>query len=219
MNNNLKVSEVFESLQGEGSTTGQRVLFIRLSGCNLRCSFCDTKYHTQSRNLTKADDYLLKNNRHWVITGGEPLLQQAAIVELIEDYGPDMVEVETNGTIKELTPRFLTSIDLFNISPKDKRFQPKECNSKPIFLEYVFEMGSAHYNVKFVYSDKESERFISNIIKKYHINPESVWIMPEAATKEELEKKQKKVWEYCVKHSYNYSPRLQVIVFGKKRGK
>jgi 7-carboxy-7-deazaguanine synthase len=211
----LKLNEIFFSIQGEGKSTGKPKLFIRLSGCNLKCQFCDTKYHIKSRNLKEDDKKLLKKYKNWVITGGEPLLQQEAILDLIKEFTPNFIDIETNGVI-EPSIEFALKISCFNISPKEQRFEPKHLKSKIHILDN--RLFGEDYIVKFVYTDKESEKFITRVINDNNIFPQEVWIMPEGQTKKEIEDKQKIVWEYCMKHNYNYSPRLQVEVWNKLKG-
>lgn len=214
----LRVNEIFYSLQGEGAGAGRPTLFIRTSGCNLRCSFCDTKYHVEGRELNTIDRALLKKYKHWTITGGEPLLQQEALYALIEQYKPDFVEVETNGT-QNVSFDFAEKISRFNISPKEYRWQPrgmKTCGTEPKLLQSFV----SDRILKFVYSDEKSEQFISKVVNnpKYKVLPFEVWVMPEGLNREEQEKMQVKVWEYCMKKGYNFSPRLHVHVFDTKRG-
>ncbi len=212
----MKINEIFYSIQGEGISAGKPRLFIRLSGCNLRCNFCDTKYHIKGREINKTDQKLLEKYDEWCITGGEPLLQQQAIMDLIDRYSPYKVEIETNGTIIP-EPRIFSHINQWNISPKEKRFQPKQCNPEPVFLTDSM-LSEKNTIVKFVYSDLASRKFIKETIKKYNVPDKCVWIMPEGQTKKEQEQKAKQVWSWCLLMGYNFSPRLQVNLFNKKKG-
>ncbi len=96
----MRINEIFYSLQGEGHFTGHAAVFVRLSGCNLRCDFCDTR-HESGREMDAAE--ILREidryeSRHVVITGGEPSLQLTeSFVSLLHDHGW-YVQVETNGT-------------------------------------------------------------------------------------------------------------------------
>jgi 7-carboxy-7-deazaguanine synthase len=214
----MRISELFYSIQGEGLTAGQPRLFIRTSGCTLRCSFCDTKYHIKSREMNALDRKLLKKHKRWCITGGEPLLHQGELVELIDTYEPEWVEIETNGTIFP-DKRTVECVNLFNVSPKEKRFQPKQCNPQPDFLNCEQARGfDAETIVKFVYSDKKSEEFIQKIVRKYKLSPNEVWVMPQGVTAGELKKLRQKVWQFCVRNQFNFSDRFQVEIFGKKKG-
>lgn len=112
----LKVNEIFYSLQGEGHYTGTPAVFVRLSGCNLKCPFCDTQ-HQHGTEMT--DDEIVQAiskypARHIVITGGEPTLQLTdAFIDRLHDEGW-FVQIETNGTLP--VPQ---GIDWVTCSPKE----------------------------------------------------------------------------------------------------
>lgn len=121
----LPVIEVFHSVQGEGTRVGEPATFIRLAGCNLRCSWCDTSYSWNAeglRNATRCSPAELAGQvreRAVVITGGEPLLHLRQLGELVSQLRGTAVQhvtVETNGTI---APAGLWDrIDLWSVSPK-----------------------------------------------------------------------------------------------------
>jgi organic radical activating enzyme len=117
----LKVVEIFFSFQGEGLRQGEPTIFVRFSGCNLRCSFCDTKYAWQegeSLNPAQILEKVLKLNgqlpARWIcLTGGEPLLQDIRIPVQGLKAANFLVQAETNGTIYRRLP-----IDWYTVSPK-----------------------------------------------------------------------------------------------------
>lgn len=115
----MRVSEIFYSLQGEGRWTGTPAIFVRLSGCNLSCDFCDTD-HGRGREMTEVDIVKTVNEysaRHVVITGGEPTLQlTASLVRQLHD-SHKFVQIETNGTCR-LSDELLEEIDWITCSPK-----------------------------------------------------------------------------------------------------
>lgn len=125
----LKVTEIFSSVQGEGLRTGEPTIFVRLTGCNLRCPFCDTKYawaggedYTSEQILASIKNIRNKDPIDWVcLTGGEPLIQK--IEDLVRSLRRDgfKVQIETNGTLFRPL-RF----DWISLSPKppDYIFQP-----------------------------------------------------------------------------------------------
>lgn len=121
----MRINEIFYSLQGEGFFTGTPAVFIRFSGCNLACSFCDTahgRYYeaTQEDILTVISGY---PSRHVVITGGEPSLQLTAdFVDALHGHGY-FVQVETNGT-----KRLPDGVDWITCSPKNGDVVYKEVN-------------------------------------------------------------------------------------------
>ena len=126
----LKISEIFVSIQGEGLRQGEATLFIRLSGCNLDCSFCDTRYaHEKGTEMSVGqilDRVKLLRERvaaEWIcLTGGEPLLQDIEKLALGLKVERFKIQVETNGTIYRSLP-----VDWYTISPKpDKYFYQPE---------------------------------------------------------------------------------------------
>lgn len=115
----MRVNEIFHSLQGEGHFTGMPAIFVRLSGCNLKCDFCDTDHQpysemTEESIVARVSAY---NATHVVITGGEPTMQlTATLVEMLHAAGK-YVQIETNGTIP-LDDDLLNGIDWITCSPK-----------------------------------------------------------------------------------------------------
>lgn len=111
----MRVNEIFYSLQGEGFHTGTAAVFLRLSGCNLKCPFCDTD-HFEGTEMAAGEileRVLAYPSRHIVITGGEPSLQlDDALVEILHDAG-FYIQIETNGT--RVLPE---DVDWVTCSPK-----------------------------------------------------------------------------------------------------
>ena len=116
----FKLNEIFISQQGEGLYSGYKSLFIRLSGCNLACSFCDTQH--QKYTLTSIEEIKIiildSNIQYIVITGGEPLLQQQQIILLLKQLELQNfhITIETNGTIK--IDKYLLNSCFISYSPK-----------------------------------------------------------------------------------------------------
>ncbi len=105
MNDKLIVNEIFDSIDGEGKTAGQLATFIRLCGCNLRCSYCDTTYaFTEGSEMTVADIVRRVSYPHVTLTGGEPLCQDIGwLLQALQDRS---VNIETNGSM-DITPYFV----------------------------------------------------------------------------------------------------------------
>jgi len=146
----LKVAEIFSSIQGEGLRQGEPTLFVRLSGCNLECSFCDTKYAWRKGKDYSAVQILkeIKRQRRrfpakWVcLTGGEPLLQD--ITDLVQKLkeGKFKIQVETNATIFRALP-----VDWYSISPKPEKyfFRPeykKEAKEVKLVVTKSMDLGT-----------------------------------------------------------------------------
>lgn len=116
----MKVNEIFYSLQGEGRYTGTAAVFVRLSGCNLRCGFCDTRHESFTELAEEAivDEVSRYPARHVVITGGEPTLQLThSLIDKLHEAGK-FVQIETNGSIA-LDPELVQAIDWITCSPKE----------------------------------------------------------------------------------------------------
>lgn len=134
----LKIIEIFSSVQGEGLRQGEPTIFVRLSGCNLRCAFCDTKYawtggkeRTREEVLAEVLRLRLDFPAPWAcLTGGEPLLQD--ISGLVRDLKKEGIKVqaETNGTVDRLL-----AVDWYTVSPK-----PPEYICQPRFLKTAKEV-------------------------------------------------------------------------------
>ena len=120
MKKTYKVNEIFYSLQGEGFFTGTAAVFLRFSGCNRRCAFCDTEFES-GRQMTATeivDEISRLQSRHLVVTGGEPTLQLDA--ELIRSIKAArfFIQIETNGS--NPVP---SGVDWVTCSPKDAPWQ------------------------------------------------------------------------------------------------
>lgn len=115
----MKINEIFYSLQGEGRWAGTPAIFVRFSGCNLKCDFCDTK-HQEGKLYTEDDlvrEIALYDAKHVILTGGEPTLQiTRSFVEKLHQQGK-FIHIETNGT-KALGDDLCCLFDWITVSPK-----------------------------------------------------------------------------------------------------
>lgn len=134
----LKITEIFSSIQGEGLRQGEPTLFIRFAGCNLKCSFCDTKYAWKQGHpysVSQVLDEIKKKKQtypaQWIcITGGEPLVQNIAdLVRKLKQEG-FKIQVETNGTLYRTLP-----VDWYSVSPK-----PNEYDCRPEYRKKTMEV-------------------------------------------------------------------------------
>lgn len=126
----MKINEIFYSLQGEGHYTGTPAVFVRFSGCNLKCPFCDTDHlkHTELSEQEIVEAVAIFGAKHVVITGGEPTLQlTASLVGLLHERG-FFVQIETNGSHRLPDG---CDVDWVTCSPKD---------GAPIRLEHIDEL-------------------------------------------------------------------------------
>lgn len=236
-------AEIFDTIQGEGRNIGRPVVFARLSGCNLHCSWCDTPYtwaftdglaekHDEGKVYereteqiqVKVGDALDEINgyaiKRLVITGGEPMSQQKGIVELAnglreanEDY---WVEIETNGTIPP-KPETLEAVDQFNVSPK-------LANSGNELLRRRKDKAMEAYvatpkaDFKFVVFSEDDLPEILEMVERYEIPHERVFLMPEGRTEPEIKAHQIELVELCKKYNFNLTTRLHVMIWGAVRG-
>lgn len=234
--NNLLISEIFYSIQGEGINLGQPSIFVRTAGCTLKCSYCDSlyavdfekynfnkevkKYTIQEAFKILTDLMKEKNCRNLVITGGEPLLQQDKLTDLLImiDNVEDMfsVEIETNGTIKPIK-EFDSFVDQYNISPK----LSNSMNPAPKRKLNEFFIRNNKFAYKFIYKfviiNKEDIKEVLELIDLYSIPNSKVILMPEGVTKEELIEKSQFIIEECKKYNFRFTPRLHIDIYGQKR--
>lgn len=227
----LLVSEVFYSLQGEGSTMGIPSVFLRLGGCNLFCDGawrCDTievwqkgeKFPFQTV-LSTEQVHRLRRGAHLIITGGEPLLQQESIVEYLKWFSNEFnifpfVEIETNGTI--LPNKQLSAlVDLWNVSPKLK-------SSGESVIRRVKTPVLSHFNkmntiFKFVIVGMEDWLEIADVyLMTFVIDKNKIWLMPAASTIKELLEKNQVVSKIALEKQVNFCTRLQVEIWNKTTG-
>ena len=225
----MKISEIFESIQGEGTNAGKPAVFLRTAECNLKCSWCDTKYTWDWKNFDyskEVKDISIKNIRdileqskfrHLVITGGEPLMQQDDLAELLTFLKPEFyIEIETNGTI--LPNNALSGlIDQWNVSPKTSN------SGNPLELcedNECYGFFSKQRNCYFKYVvEKESDLVeIKQLIQKHRLSQDRVLLMTQAITKEEMLAREKNVFFMAKKSNLGFSPRMHVIKWGNQRG-
>lgn len=226
MSDLIPVNEIFHSIQGEGITAGTNSLFVRLQGCPVGCSWCDTKYTWKSSEITESTIYskwglinvitalLSKNHCNNIIfTGGEPLIHWANLYDVITEFRIKInIEIETSGII---FPDRLSPFVRWNISPKlsNSRVKKQIRYKKEVLMSFISLEGSIF---KFVVSDYSD---IQEIQKDFNFIPrDKIWLMPLGEyTKNQLIN-MPKVWEIALKNGYNFSPRLHTIIFSNKRG-
>lgn len=232
MSRDLVVSEVFgPTFQGEGPSIGRRVGFVRLGRCNLDCVWCDTPYtwdwqrHDPAIELTSTTcDEVLERLAdmvvdHVVVTGGEPLLQQAALVPLLR-AGRDRgwtFEVETNGTIVP-TEEVCNLVERFNVSPKlansgvteGRRLRKDALGA---FAE-LGRVGRAAF--KFVVTSTDDLDEVGELAERFSLTP--VWVMPEARTTGAVLAGMQALAEPVLERGWHLSPRLHVLLWGDERG-
>jgi 7-carboxy-7-deazaguanine synthase len=223
----MRIAEIFYSLQGEGSLVGVPSIFVRTSGCNLRCAWCDTPYTSWNPEgedlgvdaiLVRAAEF--RAARHVVITGGEPMIAHG-IVELSERFHERgmHITVETAGTI--FAP---VACDLMSISPKLSNSTPagafekqhEKLRVQPSVLRQL--ITAYDYQLKFVISCEEDVVEARSLIAELEAPPEKVILMPEGTASDVLKTRGMWLAEFCKEHGFRFSPRLHVDLYGNKRG-
>lgn len=208
----MRVSEIFYTIQGEGISLGQPTVFLRLAGCHLRCTWCDSKFTWNLKSgQTMSTEEILKEiqqypAKHLVITGGEPLIQQSALKELLEKLPDYYIEMETSGSLKSHLDQY---INHYNCSPK-----LSNSGNKEIRLE-KFPEEKTYY--KFVVSTEENLQEILTFIKQHQLPHDKILLMPEGITKQSLQEKTPWLVEICKQHNFRFTPRLHINIWGNKR--
>ena len=230
----MKISELFFSIQGEGELTGIPSVFVRTSGCNLRCRWCDTKYASwkpEGENVT-INDLLDKvcsyPARHVVISGGEPMIAKGIeeFTHLLKESGKH-ITIETAGTI---SPNGI-QCDLASLSPKLSDSTPKEGDinkewidrheSKRLDYDILSEwVNSYNFQLKFVVSKEEEIKEIQNVISRIEgkIIPEKVLLMPEGVDPDTLRSRYDLLIDLCKENGYRLCHRLHIDLFGNTPG-
>lgn len=222
----MKIAEVFYSIQGEGMLLGIPSVFVRTSGCNLRCAWCDTPYTSwkpegSEWSVEALLGYVREHSSgHVVVTGGEPMIQpeMVALTEGLRAMGQH-ITIETAGTVfREV------ACDLMSISPKLANSTPEgEFAAQHERLRYQPEvlrrlMAWCAYQLKFVIAAPEDVVEVARVCEQLGAERGRVVLMPEGTKAEVL--RERGVWlaEECKRTGYRYSPRLHVDLWGDKRG-
>ena len=225
----LRLSEIFESIQGEGVSAGEPALFVRLALCNLTCSFCDTKYtwdwtayrydvevHTQSVDQLLARIRASRVGR-LIVTGGEPLIQQRALAELFALLPAELViEIETNGTLEPL-PALARRVDQWNVSPKlASSGVPERRRLKTGALAALGATGRTWLKLVI---DADSDLVEADaLIDRLEWPRDRVLFMPQARTREELARRSASVRDASERRGFRFSTRLHIERWGGQRG-
>ncbi|MBN1975318.1 MAG: 7-carboxy-7-deazaguanine synthase QueE [Sedimentisphaerales bacterium] len=225
----MRVNEIFYSLQGEGFLAGVPSVFVRLSGCPLRCKWCDTKYawDENSGDEKSIDEIAAEIDnwqcRHIVITGGEPMInpQLSHLTQKLKTAGKH-ITIETAGIV--YVPDM--PCDLMSISPKLGNSIPQDKKLKTIHKDSRLDLAALgelikhyEYQLKFVIENESDMQEIEEILKRLgNINYEKVMLMPQAVTREELLQKSLMAAELCKRTGLAFSQRLQVLLWNNQKG-
>jgi 7-carboxy-7-deazaguanine synthase len=230
--------EIFASLQGEGPSTGRPSTFVRLSRCNLACQWCDTAYtwRFEGDNRPHRDDAAFERKANQitlseeevaariaalapdrlVITGGEPLLQGAALARLVALLPAMHIEIETNGTVPPhaaLDPL----VHQYNVSPKLSH------SGNPAALALIPERLAAWATdprayFKFVVANPSDVEEVAALQSAYAIAPERLFLMPEGRSSDILRDRSAWLAEICAARGWRFTDRLHIHLWGDTRG-
>ena len=221
----MKISEIFYSVQGEGALIGVPSVFVRTSGCNLRCSWCDTPYTSWrpdgvEMNLSDIlDKAAAFPAQHVVLTGGEPMIAAQA-PELLTAFKARgfHITIETAGTVDANV-----NCDLMSISPKLSNSTPQgpfqaQHERLRINIEVLRSLMRFPHQLKFVIADPSDMTEVRQLVKQIEAKPSSVMLMPEGVEQSVLRERSLWLVEEAKSHGYRFSPRLHVDLYGNKRG-
>ncbi|MDX2131987.1 MAG: 7-carboxy-7-deazaguanine synthase QueE [Planctomycetota bacterium] len=234
----LPISETFRSIQGEGKLAGVPSFFIRMSGCNLRCAWCDTPYASWNPepSIRMLDDLLAEARgsgvRHAVLTGGEPMMfaQIEPLAAALRAHGMH-ITIETAGTIDRAV-----ACDLMSISPKLANSTPREGDPRdpggtwrrlheqrrinlPV-LQALLDRCPGR-QLKFVVApgslDADLAEIDALLARLRGWSPDDVLLMPEGVTPTDAAPR-RAIASACMERGWRYCPRLHIDLFGNVRG-
>ena len=227
----MRIAEIFRSIQGEGRLTGTPSVFVRASGCNLRCSYCDTPYAswTPEGEDLSVDDVAARVGQldcsHVVLTGGEPMLF-AELIPLtagLRDCG-EHITVETAGTLY-----LPVECDLMSISPKlsnsipppqqDPAWTRRHALGRHV-AEVIHRLVAEYdHQLKFVIDRPEDCREVEAYLEQFpEIDRARAMLMPQGTDSQRLAEKATWLQPYCARHGLGFCPRRQIEWFGQQRG-
>jgi 7-carboxy-7-deazaguanine synthase len=228
----MRLAEIFYSIQGEGKLAGVPSVFVRASGCNLRCVWCDTPYASwQPEGEDVSVEQIVRDvekfeARHVVITGGEPMImpQIGELCEVLATRGHH-ITIETAATVYSPVMIHLASLSpkLSNSTPTNREGDKFAANHEKqrlnIGVIQQFIDSAADFQLKFVVSGQSDIDEIHDILAcvKGWL-PSDVLLMPEGIDQATLSERGEWVADLCKKEGFRFCPRLQILLYGNKRG-
>lgn len=230
----MLISEIFYSIQGEGALVGVPSVFVRSSGCNLRCNWCDTPYaswnpegepRTIPQILAEIGNH--PSARHVVLTGGEPMIAKdiRLLASAIKELGHH-ITIETAATIApdgvacdlaSLSPKLLNSAPDDRLSPAWRRKHEALRWQPEVVRAWI---DAYTYQFKFVVAQPSDIDEIETMLASLHrdIPRSRVLLMPEGTTVEKIRSRAAWLSELCKARGYRYAHRLHLELYGNKRG-
>ncbi len=228
----MKIAELFYSIQGEGKLVGLPSVFVRASGCNLRCTWCDTPYASWNAEGTDVSpDEIVRRVlafgcRHVVLTGGEPMIMAeiGTVAQMLATAGCHLT-IETAGTVFKPIVMHLASVSpkLSNSTPTTReqgRFAASHERLRlnpPIVQQFIDHADDVQ--LKFVVSHEADLEEIDALLKQLNgWEPSDILLMPEGIDTQTLQSRGPWISGVCKRTGYRYCPRLHVELFGNRRG-
>jgi 7-carboxy-7-deazaguanine synthase len=227
----MRVAEIFHSVQGEGRLVGVPSVFVRTSGCPLRCEWCDTPYtswHPEGGILSVGE--VLRRleqfpSRHAVVTGGEPLVA-AGIEELCAGLQARRYHVTVETAAVVFKP---LACDLASLSPKLSNSTPHHRDGGRLAVMHDRQrlrpdvirafLDHCDYQLKFVIDRPGDVEEVLVLLEQLPpVDAEKVLLMPQGVTAEELQSRAVWLVEQCKKYGFRYCPRLHIELYGHRRG-
>lgn len=227
----MRVAEIFFSIQGEGLLLGVPSVFVRTTGCPLRCAWCDSPYtswHPEGETLSVdaiLDRLAAFPARHAVVTGGEPMVAPG-----IDQLCQRLREAGYHITIETAAIHFApVACDLASLSPKLSSSTPYERDGGKHALRHDEQrlrpdvirafMSHCEYQLKFVVDRREDVAEIQQLLAMLPpVPPDRVLLMPQGVTPRDLAERGAWIVDACKEHGYRFSPRLHIDLFGNTRG-
>jgi 7-carboxy-7-deazaguanine synthase len=227
----VQIAEIFYSIQGEGRLVGMPSVFIRTSGCNLRCVWCDTPYTSWAPKGKEwsVEEIVQKRaqypSRHVVVTGGEPFLA-AEIEELTAQLKllGSHVTIETAATLFKpvecdlvsMSPKLANSIPWRRATGRFAKIHDKRRLNLGVIQQFI---DRYDYQLKFVVNHRNDFDEITEILEKLkNVDASRVLIMGQGKTARELRDKTMWIIDLCKSYGFGYTPRLHIELFGNRRG-
>lgn len=222
----MNINEIFYSIQGEGLLAGRPSVFIRLPGCPLKCTWCDTSYAQDysSGEYISLDKVLEQVNNHptehVVLTGGEPLVQ-ADMTERkkLRDLLSTLRLARKHITIETAGLAYFANLncDLMSISPKISNASLDTLVDKDALQQLVIDYNC---QFKFVIDAPGDINEVTELVESITgIDKDRVMLMPQAANRQQYLEKAAMVAELCMESGYTFSPRLQTLLWDSQRGR
>ena len=226
--------EIFASIQGEGVSAGVPSVFVRTAYCLLKCGFCDSRYTWDWDRYDREFEILPmepdevaervrevagEEIRNLVLTGGEPLMQDASLARIASSLKERgfRVEVETSGTIHP-SDELAVAVDQWNVSPKlENSGNPRARREVPEALEWFARHANAYWKFVVVAPDDLPE--IHELVERYRVPKERVILMPEGTDAETIEERSRWLAGICQQTGFRLGPRLHVMLWGAARGR